>query len=163
MRIPADSSATADPLLTKEDSHRPQFPSRRELLAAATAVVATAVASAPAVATDAVPLTEGFFFVVNSKDDITARLFFLKSSWLPFFELTDQFYDPAAGDPYAKKKKLLQSFRSKSRTTGTSRWDVLYSEEIDPKYILPSASGAIDVLDPAGQTYLACSISPDLV
>jgi hypothetical protein len=162
------SKSPTDPFIAKNESSRPRFPSRRELLAAAGAVATASVAPTPVRATtypsrpsDVPPTVEGFFFVVYGTDADADRIFFLKSSWLPFFELTDLYYNSA----YSQKQKGKNDMVYKIKHHGKKKqWDVLYTEDINPQFILAnaSASDVIDVLDPLGRTYLACSLSPNL-
>lgn len=160
----------------------PRFPTRRELVTAVAAAVSAAAtwneasATSPAVAVapdggtlvgDVRPVTEGFFVVISGKDQFEDRVFFLNSSWLPFFEITDLYFDPDPhSNPHTRKNALVQKIKNKvddleSPGGGSKKrkWHVLYSDDI-PGSLVATNPGTVNYLKPPpdGKTYLAMSI-----
>lgn len=139
------------------------FPTRRELLtAAAGAAAALGIPTAASAARPTPapidpsqpPVTEGFFFVIpappgKSNSVETSRIFFLKSSWLPYFELTD-----LISVDLTKKKKVYDLLQGSH-----VKWGVMYSDNI-PAAALQKIDNSEAFAQPA-VTYLAMSIAPD--
>jgi hypothetical protein len=130
---------------------------RRELLAAATALIASAATSSPAQAQAG---AEGYFLVFDnpSMANNLDRVFFIPSAWLELFEVTDVYK--------ARFPTNWQNALAKVRTAATpgkkQRFHVLYADTVDPDVIeaLPGLTVVSAVPPGAGQTYLAAMISP---
>jgi hypothetical protein len=99
--------------------------------------------------TGGLPDTEGLFLISESQH----RIFFIRSSYLPFFEVTD-IYDNT-GD----LNHVITSGRALSNSKGNDKWDVLYSDEV-PTEVVNNRQD----LDPpsTGKTYIAMSLSPSI-
>jgi hypothetical protein len=94
-----------------------------------------------------IPTTEGLFLVSENEH----RLFFIRSSYLPFFEVTD-LYDEAT----------LKDIIPKARSHGTKdKWRVLYSDDDDVPTV--DVANRQNLLPPdPGKTYIAMSLSPTI-
>jgi hypothetical protein len=93
-----------------------------------------------------IPTTEGLFLVSEKEH----RIFFIRSAYLPFFEVTD-LYDAAA----------LKNIVPKARGKWKDKWAVLYSD--DPDIPTEVVNNSQDLLPPApGKTYIAMSLSPTI-
>jgi hypothetical protein len=104
---------------------------------------------------DIAPPKDGFFLILDSKNgDSDPRIFFLSSSWLPYFEVTDLMIDK---NDSAKYPKFIKRARARRSVTAIA----LYVEDLGNENLLVNPD-AVNVPDPGGKTYLAMSISPAL-
>ncbi|WP_201838855.1 hypothetical protein [Microvirga zambiensis] len=133
---------------------------RRELLAAATALLASAAAGSPAQASFG---AEGYFLVFdrvgnNPADDNLDRVFFIPSAWLELFEVTDVY---KARYP-TNWKEALKKIRNSTASGKKQKFQALYADTIDPDVQAPFPGLAVIPAVPpdANHTYLAAMISP---
>lgn len=132
-------------------------PTRREMLAAATALMASAAASSPAQAGIG---AEGYFLTFEATGAPNAdRLFFIPSAWLELFEVTDIY---KANYTAAQWNLTLVRMRSGMPHARRRRINALYTDSTDPGVLEPfPGSTVIPPVPPgANQTYLAAMIAP---
>lgn len=133
-------------------------PNRREMLAAAIALVASAAASSPAQASGG---AEGYFFIFEATGAPanSDRLFFIPSAWLELFEVTDIY---KANYTAAQWNLTLVRMRSGMPHARRRRINALYTDSTDPGVLEPfPGSTVIPPVPPgANQTYLAAMIAP---
>jgi hypothetical protein len=136
-------------------------PSRREIISRAIAVLGASTAGISLAASigragtiqDTPPTSEGFFLIAPTKGDKGEdRIFFLKSSWLQYFEVTDQF-GGSTRDTILKR----------SRKADYQKWYVLYGDDLESNNLHLVSQPSVEVPPPpSGGTYLAMSISPSV-
>ena len=132
--------------------------SRRAVVGAAlAALAAVSPASARAGKNPKKLLADGFF--ISYKDPNASRLFFLKSEWLSYFDVTDLYTQTDLDNVVGK-------VQNKARNDNRSqRWSVLYTDVLDSNKDVVEASLAVATTFPApppNSTYLAMSISPGI-
>jgi hypothetical protein len=133
----------------ESDAERP-LPNRREILAAAAALLATAAGSPAQAAGGA----EGYFLAFDDVD----RMFFIPSAWLELFEVTDVY---KANFPAASWDMALLRLRTTNHQK-KKRFSALYADSADPGMQLPFPNSSIIPPVPPGsnQTYLAAMMAP---
>ncbi|UVF18823.1 hypothetical protein HPT29_020425 [Microvirga terrae] len=146
------------------------FASRRDVLAAATALLAAAATGSSA---EAATGAEGYFLVFEKSggsynpNDPEARVFFIPSSWLEMFEVTD-FYKtnyPTTG-PNSWLKVLEKISKPPSPGGGAPgkkhKFHALYADTTEPAMDIPFPNRTVIPATPpgAGQTYLAAMLAP---
>ncbi len=127
------------------------LPNRREILVAATALLAAAAGSSPAQAAGG---AEGYFLAFDDVD----RMFFIPSAWLELFEVTDVY---KANFPAASWDMSLHRLRTTNHQK-KKRLSALYADSADPGMQLPFPNSSIIPPVPPGanQTYLAAMMAP---
>ena len=151
------TDSPAPPVAAEAD--RP-FASRREFLAAATALLASTAAGSPAQAGVG---AEGYFLVFERRgnendpaEDHLDRVFFIPSAWLELFEVTDVY---KARHP--NWKNALKKIRGNSPGR-KEKFHALYADTTYPDVEVPFPELSVVPAVPPGanQTYLASMISP---
>lgn len=144
------------------------FASRRDLLAVATALLASAAAGSAAQAEVG---AEGYFLVFDRKgnpgdpsnptdpaEDHLDRVFFIPSAWLELFEVTDVYKTRYPNN----WKEALWKVRKSTPLNKKQKFQALYADTTDAG-VEPPFPGrtVVPPLPPgANQTYLAAMISP---
>lgn len=142
---------------TEASMNRP-VTTRRELLVAATTLLAASASGSPVQAGVG---AEGYFLVFdrpnNAPEDLD-RVFFIPSAWLELFEVTDVY---KARYP-SNWKEALKGIRNSTSTPKKQKFHVLYADTTDPGIEIPFPGLTVVPPLPAGanQTYLAAMISP---
>jgi hypothetical protein len=141
------------------------FATRREILAAATALLAAAATGSPA---QAAAGAAGYFLVFDKPgggpydpNDPEARVFFVPSAWLELFEVTEVYkarYPTTGSNSWLKVLKRV----SDNSPGKKYKFSVLYADTMEPDIEVPFSG--LSVIPPtppsANQTYLAAMISP---
>jgi hypothetical protein len=135
------------------------FATRRELMAAATALLASAAAGSPAQAGVG---AEGYFIVFEQgpgpPNDRLDRVFFIPSAWLELFEVTDVY---KARYP-SNWKNALTKIRGPGTPGKKQKFHALYADTTESNVFAPFPGLAVvpPVPPAATQTYLAAMLSP---
>lgn len=143
-----------------EDAAGRQSPTRREVLAAATALLASAAANSPARAAAG---AEGYFLAFDAGAGPHAdRLFFIPSAWLELFEVTDVY---KARYTTAQWNQVLTRMRSGMAHPKKKKFSALYADSTDSGVQEPFPGTAVIPPVPPGasQTYLAAMIDPGAI
>jgi hypothetical protein len=127
---------------TESDTRRDVIKKLMVVIAGSTASLS--LASGGVRAAVAVPETEGIFLFAEDED----RLFFIRSVWLPYFEVTDK----------VSNLPDVMNWRGHGKS---KKWSVLYSDDIidtKPTVIQPESG---EELPPpsANSTYIAMSLT----
>jgi hypothetical protein len=118
--------------------------------------------------------TEGFFLIAKqhgSGGNDKERLFFLKSEWLSYFEITDEYYNTGLSQVTDYIRKVCKVCAGVDGRQDNGVFEMLYADDIlnvtDPNTnvttgVVPNTLSTVVDLPPppAGTTYLAQMISP---
>lgn len=137
------------------------FPSRREVLAAAAALIGAGTSISPAGAATG---AEGYFLAFDSVQNNPThrnldRLFFIPSAWLELFEVTDVY---KARYSEAGWQQALSKLRGAAPHGRKLKFSALYSDSTHAGVAEPFPDlTVISPVPPSGtQTYLAALVSP---
>lgn len=139
------------------------FPTRREVLAAATAALASAAAGSPA---QAQVETEGYFLVFENpgNDDHLDRLFFIPTAWLALFEVTEiykaRYPSPT---PNTGWRRALHRLRTTNAPDRKFKFHALYADAMDAGMFEPFPDDTVLPAMPPGsnETYIAAMVAPN--